>query len=98
MTLAEIADARLDVISYARDVLERAREEAGHNPPARAKSAWDDLSDALSAWEQAASGEERDEAVWMCAYQAPQLVRVIEDELGWDAAEYVSTGQEAQAA
>jgi len=94
VTAAEITDSRLDVIGYARDVLERAREETGDHPPVRVSLARDALKGALRSWEKAGSEKEKNEHVRMCGLLSLQFVRIIADVYGWDAAEFVSRGAE----
>lgn len=92
-TAAEITDARLDVISHAREVLERARSEhgawRGSTSLLRVTAAMASLQGALRDWDSA-SGDERDEALRMAAWWSVRVVQVVEDVMGMDAAAFVS--------
>jgi hypothetical protein len=98
LTAAEITDARLNVIAAARETLLRARSECG---------AWrggqDKLRDtyiALLALEDALAriGSDKDEAakdrtVELCAQWTRALVTAVRDDMGDEAATYVSSGE-----
>jgi hypothetical protein len=99
ITEAEITDARLDAISYARDVLERARTEHGawHSRTALhcVTAAMAALRGTLRSWDRADSGDGRDEAARMAAHWSARVVAVIEDVIGPEAAAYVRDGDDS---
>ena len=98
LTAAEITDSRLDVISHAREVLERARSEhgawRGTASLLRVTAAMADLEGALRDWDSASSQEERDEAVTSADRWSSLVVAVIWDVMGAEAAMYVNCGEE----
>ena len=97
LTAAEITDIRLDVISHAREVLERACSEHGAWRGAasllRVTSAMAELRYAIRSWDTA-SGDDMDEAVRMCGHWASQVIAEVKDVMGPEAAAYVSCGDE----
>ena len=100
MTLTEITDTRLDVISHAREVLERAVSEhdswrGRRGRLFRVTAAIAALEGALRCWDRA---DERDEAIRMCGHWAGRVVAVIEDVMGAEAAVYVESGEEDELA
>ena len=100
-TAAEITDARLDVISRAREVLERAVSEhgawtGGRVRLFRVRAAMAALRGALRSLDSARSGDEVDEAVRMAGHWSARVVAVIEDVMGPEAAAYVSGGEGEQ--
>jgi hypothetical protein len=92
-TTAQITDARLDVISHAREVLERARSEHGAwrggslLPVTAAMAA---LEGALREVDEAGSYGDVDEAVRFTSWWDSRVVAVIEDVMGPEAAAYVN--------
>ena len=100
MTLTEITDTRLDTISHARDVLERAREEcnAWRGRKLRLVAALAVTEGALRGWENASSEKDRDAVVQRIGHATAQLVGVFGDVIGADAARYISEGEGAEAA
>lgn len=99
VTEAEITDARLDVISHARDVLERARTEHaswhGHRRLHRVTAAMAALKGALRSWDTAGDDDGRDEAVRMAGHWSALVAAVAEDVMGPDAAAYISDGDDS---
>ena len=98
LTATEITDSRLDVISHAREVLERACSEhgawRGSTSLLRVTAAMADLESALRDWDSASGQEERDEAVRSADRWSSLVVAVIWDVMGSEAAAYVSCGEE----
>lgn len=95
-TAAEITDARLDVVSHAREVLERARSEHGAwrgGSLLRVTAAMAALEGALRSWDRAGSGDELDGAVRMAAHWSVRVVAVTGQVMGPEAAAYVSGGE-----
>ena len=94
MTAAEITDARLDVISRAREVLERAVSEhdawRGRGSLFPVTAAMTDLRYALRYWDLAVSEDEKDAAVRNVGYWSGQVVAAFEEVMGPEAAAYVS--------
>ena len=99
-TAAEITDARLDVISYAREVLERAVSEhsawRGSASLFPVTAAMADLRYALRYWDLAVSGSEKDEAVRLARFWSGQVAAAFEEVMGPEAAAYVSGGEGEQ--
>ena len=97
LTASEITDARLDVISHAREVLERARVEhgawRGDASLMRVTAAMGDLRYALRSWGSAIGERERNEAIRTAAFWSERVVAIIEDVMGPEAAAYVSCGE-----
>ena len=96
LTADEITDTRLDVISHAREVLERACSEhgawRGSASLLRVTAAMAALRGTLRDWGSA--GEDgRDEAVRLAGHWSARVVAVIEDVMGTEAAAYVSGGE-----
>ena len=94
-TAAEITDARLDVISRAREVLERAVSEHGAWRGGKVRlfpvrTAMTGLRSALRYWDLAVSGRQKDKAVRVAARRSALVVAVIEKFMGTEAAAYVS--------
>lgn len=93
LTAAEITDARLDVISRAREVLVRARSEhgawRGSASLLRVTAAMAALQGAVRCWETA-SRDELDAATRMVAHSTVQVIAVVEDVMGVEAATYVA--------
>ena len=98
LTATEITDTRLDVISHAREVLERACSEHGawRGPASllRVTNAMACLQAALRSWDRADSDTERDNAVRAVARWTAHVTAVIGDVMGAEAAAYVNCGEE----
>ena len=98
-TAAEITDARLDVISHAREVLDRARSECKAFTGARTRLyrvtiAMAALEGELRHWDSVRCCEqEKDDAVRMCAHWSLRVVAIVEHDMCWEAAFYVSNGE-----
>lgn len=87
---AEITDSRIEVIGFARDVLERAKTEAGSAPPNPVIWAMADLRGALRNWVASVGQEEKDVAVRLCGLRALQLLNVIGDVMGPESAAFAA--------
>jgi hypothetical protein len=96
MTLAELHDHRLDVLSAARETLSRARTECqglrGNLTHlldvtvamARLRHALRDVDN---------PGSDKDKTVALCEERTGQLVALVRDRMGDEAAEHVASGQ-----
>ena len=97
LTAAEITDTRLDVISHAREVLERAVSEHGAWRGSASlfpvTAAMADLEGALRSWDSAAGGFERDEAVETIRFWSGRVIAIIKGVMGTEAAVYVNCGE-----